>query len=190
VFRRDAAQAYSRCVAIAADAGFEALVPCDGGLAEGASAGAETAMRIYRGNVERIDAADVVVANLNEFRGSEPDSGTSFEVGYAVARGKRVIGFVATDSEYMDRVKRAVDTVLDADGVEWDKMHGMMVERMGLPLNLMLACSSSIVVGDFADAVRVARRFCVPKTLRSEGPQALRGLSVRGGALRRGRGPQ
>ena len=35
---------------------------------------------IYRANVAMIQRADLVMANLNPFRGAEPDSGTAFEV--------------------------------------------------------------------------------------------------------------
>ncbi|NLC36749.1 MAG: nucleoside 2-deoxyribosyltransferase, partial [Alcaligenaceae bacterium] len=43
----------------------------------------EQARWICRNNLEVLRKCDLVVANLNPFRGSEPDSGTVFEVGYA-----------------------------------------------------------------------------------------------------------
>jgi nucleoside deoxyribosyltransferase len=43
---------------------------------------AEKAVWICRGNIDAIRSDDVVMANLNDFRGlGEPDSGTAFEVG-------------------------------------------------------------------------------------------------------------
>ncbi len=48
---------------------------------------------IFAGNCKLIDEADIVIANLNPFRGKEPDSGTCFEVGYAYAKGKTVYGY-------------------------------------------------------------------------------------------------
>lgn len=47
-----------------------------------------TANGIYHANLEMIRSADAVLANLNAFRGIEPDSGTCFEVGFATALGK------------------------------------------------------------------------------------------------------
>ena len=53
-----------------------------------------TAEGIYRANIGLIAEADALLANLNPFRGSEPDSGTVFEIGYAIALGKRVVGYL------------------------------------------------------------------------------------------------
>ena len=36
-----------------------------------------------------------MLANLEPFRGSEPDSGTAFEVGYALALGKPVYAYLS-----------------------------------------------------------------------------------------------
>jgi nucleoside 2-deoxyribosyltransferase len=49
--------------------------------------------RLFKILVEAIDASDAVVAILD---GADSDSGTSWEVGYAYGKGKRVIG-VRTD---------------------------------------------------------------------------------------------
>ncbi|MDR1487896.1 MAG: nucleoside 2-deoxyribosyltransferase, partial [Deltaproteobacteria bacterium] len=43
--------------------------------------------RIAQFNLELIKKSKMVIANLNPFRGNEPDSGTVFECGYAVALG-------------------------------------------------------------------------------------------------------
>jgi nucleoside 2-deoxyribosyltransferase len=47
----------------------------------------------YQGNLAHIDGCEAVVANFDFFRGPEPD-GTCFEVGYAVALGKPVVGYI------------------------------------------------------------------------------------------------
>jgi nucleoside deoxyribosyltransferase len=53
--------------------------------------GPDTAQWIYEANVALIRRADIVMANLDDFRGpGEPDSGTAFEVGFAVALQKPV----------------------------------------------------------------------------------------------------
>ena len=49
------------------------------------------APEIVAHNLHMIREADAVVANLNPFRGREPDSGTCFECGYAAALGKPVV---------------------------------------------------------------------------------------------------
>ena len=50
----------------------------------------EEAVKICLNNFDRIDKADIVLANLN---GADPDSGTCVEIGYAFAKGKMVIGY-------------------------------------------------------------------------------------------------
>lgn len=95
--------------------------------------------QIFDGNIKMIQDCDIVLANLNPFRGSEPDSGTSWEVGYAFALGKKVIG-------YIDDTRPMIDKVHDT--------RGWRVEDLGLPLNLMLCHGAfKIVQGDFQSAL-------------------------------------
>ena len=82
VFYPDAGKRGSKMKMACAEHGFIGLYPLDNE--------AETAEGIFRGNCALIDQADIVIANINPFRGAEPDSGTAFEVGYACARGKKV----------------------------------------------------------------------------------------------------
>jgi nucleoside 2-deoxyribosyltransferase len=44
---------------------------------------------VYERDLEKLEEADVIVAVLN---GPDVDSGTAFEVGYACAKGKPVVG--------------------------------------------------------------------------------------------------
>jgi nucleoside 2-deoxyribosyltransferase len=44
---------------------------------------------IYERDLQKLEEADVIVAILN---GPDVDSGTAFEVGYACAKGKPVVG--------------------------------------------------------------------------------------------------
>ncbi|MBC8737265.1 nucleoside 2-deoxyribosyltransferase [Paraburkholderia sp. UCT31] len=119
--------------------GLVGVQPVDGGLSEGREPGPETAHAIYHGNIECIRNCDAVLANLSAFRGAEPDSGTSFEVGFAVALRKPVAIYIDDQLSYADRVEALVGIA----GSEADmrcSRHGWFVENMGLPLNLMLAC--------------------------------------------------
>jgi len=50
---------------------------------------ARTTKEIYRTCIERLGLSDLVLAILD---GSDADSGTCFEVGFAVAKGKPVVG--------------------------------------------------------------------------------------------------
>lgn len=132
VFAPDAVQRGADMKRLCAEQGFAGLYPFDN-EAEGASA-------IFWGNCGLIDEADMVIANLNPFRGDEADSGTCFEVGYAFAKGKPVYGYLSDG-----RTMREKLGVCDPNGFS--------VEDFGLPLNLMLASAATIVEGTFADAL-------------------------------------
>jgi nucleoside 2-deoxyribosyltransferase len=93
VFRSDAvahgAWLKQRCAA----RGLQGRYPIDNQLPAGLTP-AEAAGHIYRHNVRMLRECSAVLANLNVFRGLEPDSGTVFEVGMAVALGKPVWAYL------------------------------------------------------------------------------------------------
>ena len=153
VFRPDAA-AYGRMlVALCAYFGFAGVFPLDDALA-GGLAPREAARRIYQASVAHIDNCDAVLANLDFFRGPEPDSGTCFEVGYAVARGKPVIGYIPEGGSFAERIRSRYPEALGeglADRAGWQ------LEEFGLPLNLMLGVPCRIVVGDAQAALALLR---------------------------------
>jgi nucleoside 2-deoxyribosyltransferase len=145
VFRPDALAwadaARKQCYA----AGVKALIPLDND--------AYTAAGIYAHNVAMIRAADVVLANLNPFRGAEPDSGTCFEVGYALALGKPVFGYLAEAGCCAERVARWQGRPLDVRNDRSYDNGGQLVEDFGLPLNLMLAVPATLVQGGLGEAL-------------------------------------
>ena len=51
-------------------------------------------------------SADGVLADLQEWRGHEPDSGTAFEVGFAAALELPIVGYGAPVDCYADRVSK------------------------------------------------------------------------------------
>ena len=108
---------------------------------------------IYRTNIELLNAAHAVVANLNPFRGAEVDTGTAFEVGFAIALGKPVVGYVHDAETLKDRVAR-MHGKLELDHGVWRDRDGNLVEDFGHCLNLMLSESCIIVVGGLEDALK------------------------------------
>lgn len=148
VFRPDALE-YGRSAQRLCDSfGFDAHFPLDSAVP--ASIGpSERAAWIYRANVEAIRRADIVLANLNDFRGAgEPDSGTAFEVGFAVALGKEVWGYRRDGAALLERVPGNVS----ADGRLCEM--GFLIEDFGLPVNLMIACAARIVTGGPQECLR------------------------------------
>jgi nucleoside 2-deoxyribosyltransferase len=69
------------------EAGCETYLPHrDGGLAP---PDRENTRALYEADIRALDRCDAIVAVLN---GPDVDSGTAFEVGYGVARGRPVLG--------------------------------------------------------------------------------------------------
>lgn len=157
VFRPDAAEWLERVRTLYREDGHEALIPLD--AMNTAAAG------IYRNNLRLIREADAVLANLNPFRGTEPDSGTCVEIGYALALGKPVIGYLDTLLPLRDRLHAAGP---GADG-NYRDAEGWAVEDFGLALNLMLAVPVRLEQGGLEAALRALRPF---DELRAQGERS------------------
>jgi len=135
VFRPDAHDWAIEVHAICLAHGHQALIPLD--VEETSASG------IFRNNLRLINEADAVLANLNPFRGAEPDSGTCVEIGYALALGKRVVGYLDSLEPMRIRLNASGSA---ADGRYRDE-RGWTVEDFNLPLNLMLAVPVPLVRG-------------------------------------------
>ncbi len=148
VFLPEAGSHASQQKALCREHGFEPRHPLD--QTDLSSPG------IFRTNVTLIRDADAVVANLNPFRGPEVDSGTAFEVGFAAALGKPVVGYVSRPENLMQRVERLHgELAFDASADIWRDKDGNLVEDFGHTVNLMLAEScTAIVVGGLEQALR------------------------------------
>lgn len=141
VFRPDAKVHGEYLKSLCADKGLVGLYPCDGVAPVLGSQ--DTARWICNANLDLIRSADAVMANLNDFRSAgEPDTGTAFEVGFAVAIGKPVWGYRSNDQTLVERA-----AVRMQDNVAFCS-RGFIVEDFGLSLNLMLACTVKLVIGN------------------------------------------
>lgn len=145
VFRPDALTRAEEARALLARHGHRALIPSDNDEA--------SAEGIFRANIEMISEADAVIANLDPFRGCEPDSGTCFEIGCAIALGKQVIAYLADTRPQLDKLAEFYGgTLARREGRVVDP-EGLAIENFGLPVNLMLGISCQIVQGGLQDAV-------------------------------------
>ena len=145
VFRPDALTWAEGARALLTRHGHYALIPSDNNetSAEG----------IFRANIEMISEADAVIANLNPFRGCEPDSGTCFEIGCAIALGKQVIAYLVDTRPQLDKLAEFYGgTLARREGRAVDP-DGLTIENFELPVNLMLGISCQIVQGGLEDAV-------------------------------------
>lgn len=141
VFRPDAAAHGRALQALCAEFGHRGLYPLDNALPPGLH-GPAAARWIFDANCAQIRQADAVLANLNDFRGHEPDSGTAWEVGFAHALGKPVWAYLDDPRPLRAQLGAPHDA------------QGYAVEDFGLPRNLMLACSATLVAGDARAALQ------------------------------------
>lgn len=152
VFRPDAFEQGERLKALCAEFGVRGLYPLDHSVPEGIVDPAEQARWIYQANLALIAEADAVLANLNPFRGAEPDSGTAFELGYAAALGKRLYGYIDEGGSCAERLPcewKGSEPGRDRDGNQ--------IEGFGLPLNLMLGVPARVAVGGAREALELLR---------------------------------
>ena len=158
VFRPDAIEHGERLKALCAEFGFIGLYPLDKQVPNEIELPREQAAWIYRANLELLGQADAVLADLNFFRGGEPDSGTSFEVGYATAQGKPIYGYLDGEGSYAERLQRHHPQLCGVSGLDCD---GLQLEAFELPLNLMLAVPATLICGGPREALQ-----CMAKALR------------------------
>ena len=137
-------------VALCGKYGYEGLYPLDN-VVDFSQSKQKIAKDIFDANINMIQEADIVIANLNAFRGKEPDSGTVWECGYAVGLGKEVYAYMADTRDYIDTFGE--NEKFQKDAYMYDN-EGKLIEDFGNPLNLMLACSIKIVQGDFEDVLK------------------------------------
>ncbi len=133
VFYEDAAKRGERLKEICEKYGFSGLYPLDNEC--------ELSRDIFEGNIRLIEEADIICANLNDFRGQDSDSGTAFELGYGFARGKKLYGYKSSPLSLRE-------TIGEKDS------KGFSVEDFGLSVNLMLGESCKIVTGDFESCIK------------------------------------
>jgi len=142
----------AQCAAL----GLKGVRPSDGGMSQMLKqaqqrgspivTGDVLAENIYRANVGLIRDCDALLANLMPFRNAlEPDSGTVFELGMAVALGKPVAAFMpGSGRTYESRVIAHCQARRDEEGVAWDAAFGFLIEEFGQSTNLMLSRSTAM----------------------------------------------
>lgn len=139
VFFPNARELAEEARATAQKYGLVALIPTDNEVKEGTKQ--EMSKAIFQANVQMIDSADAVVANISPFRGPSADSGTVWEIGYARGKGKPVVAFSGDNGDYKSRVQDFPD--------------GNMIEDFENVDNLMIAeCLTGDVHKSIEDALK------------------------------------
>ena len=103
-----------------------------------------TGMKIYHANIDLMNKADFITANMIRFRGPSMDVGTAFEMGYMTGQGKPVFAYYDAapfygapeqPGLYTQRVKKFYP--ISQDNAEVD-IHGQSIENFGMADNLMM----------------------------------------------------
>ena len=103
---------------------------------------------IYESCLQTLRECDAVLANLTPFRGQEPDAGTVWEAATAKALGKPVVAYV----DLRSGGREPCESYRIAPDGAWVAMNGAVLERFGLPVNVMPACGADRLVTEaYAD---------------------------------------
>ena len=115
----------------------------------------EMEVQMFTHDLNHIKRTDIIIANLNDYRGNEPDSGTAVECGLAWGYGHRCFAFIDDARPMVERFK-GVKKVRE-DGTVTDK-DGASLEDFDSPLNLMFS-DFTIFEGDFETALKGIREI-------------------------------
>ncbi|MFK5925397.1 MAG: nucleoside 2-deoxyribosyltransferase [Desulfuromusa sp.] len=133
VFEPDAIEVGNKLKQLAHEYGFIGLFPLDNTISVQEPPHV-VARAIRDANIKLLESADIIMANLNPFRGIEPDSGTVFEVGFAVALKKDVYCYAADCREMIERVRDKQQLPETATQCQ----DGKIIENFKLSHNLMM----------------------------------------------------
>lgn len=151
VFESNSIEIGKKYVQLCKNYGFEGLYPLDN-IVDFNQEKRKIAQDIFKANVNLINQCDIVIANLNSFRGKEADSGTVWECGYATALEKKVYGYMKKEQNYIDSFSKDEKKVID--DVTYD-LENRVIEDFDYPINLMIACSvEKIIFGEFEDCLK------------------------------------
>lgn len=148
----DAAAKYAEMKAVCARYGFDAVAPMDL-VPEEAAADPDSpyqmAAQLFHRFQQHVRDCDIVLADLNDFRGYEPSSDVSFECGMGCQLGKKLFGYMEDTTPMRDRIPNY------GEAREYRDECGRNAENFDYPINLMFAGSMPIFrCGRFEDAVR------------------------------------
>lgn len=161
VFLPDSVRVLNQHKTICNKYGFEGLSPFDGEVTQ--EVGLERARKIYLENCKLIRACDIIAVNCNAFRGALVDDGSSFEIGFAKALGKKIYGFIQTKKTLPELVQLKIPTSSHASGYRVDNDGYLLNEDFGNSINLMLEFAilesgGQLIEGDFEDLISILSR--------------------------------
>ena len=149
-YDEDATEKYNEMKAICAKYGFDAVSPIDmvrNDIVVDSDNPYEVAAQLFNRCQQHVRDCDIVLANLNDFRGYEPSNDVSFECGMGYQLGKKLFG-------YMDDVTRMKERIPNyGEAREFRDECGRNAENFDYPINLMFSGSMPIFENSSFEAV-------------------------------------
>ena len=144
--------------------GMEGWFPLDNEFDTASNADpTELALRIARANEDLMRNADIILANIQPWRGPEADDGTAFEIGFMAALGKLIVLYTNDRRSFGERITEDIyrgDVYTDGP-FRRGKSDDMLIEDFGLADNLMLinaaTASASRALGEPIDPASVVQ---------------------------------
>ena len=146
----DAAEKYAAMKELCAKKGLYAIVPTDpvpGIPAADTDDLYTNAYLTFLRQQQHVRDCDIILANLNDFHGWEPDSDTSFECGMAYQLGKKLFSYMESTEKMIHRVPNF------GPEKEYRDHCGCNAENFDYPINLMFSGSMPVFEGDFEAAL-------------------------------------
>jgi len=113
---------------------------------------------IVKNNLKMIQNCDIIIANLNSYRGAEPDSGTIFEIGYGYALNKKIVGYKETLRSYEDEyISKMNINIYEEEDILYDN-NNYLLNTYSKNFNIMIEKTVDIVEGDFLKAVEYLKK--------------------------------
>ena len=104
---------------------------------------------IFHHHDQQLQASNVIIANLNPFKGYEPDCGTAWECGAAYMYGHKMYGYMDSLAPLIHKIPN----VVGEDGRHYD-MYGSVVDDFDYPADLRFGSSMKLFEGKFETVVR------------------------------------
>lgn len=91
---------------------------------------------------------DIIIANLNDYRGYEVNNDVGFECGMAFQLGKKLYGYMDNAAPCLEKIPHM------GEEKEYRDHTGSNVENFNYPANLMFGCSMKIFEGKFEEIIK------------------------------------
>ena len=148
VFRKNAIEHLEGLKKLCKKYKFEGLAPLDN-IIKVSDKDAGTSVHsnlIFKSIIKLIKECNVVIANIEPFRGACIDDGTAFEIGAAFALGKKIYGYTSYNECTLEEVTEDMWNINDDNGHNHHNKEYPIVENFGNCVNLMI-CDSILDSG-------------------------------------------